>query len=366
MKFTVKASEKNARLGQLEFDRGAVDTPAFMPVGTNATVKSVTPEEVSATGAQIILGNTFHLMLQPGTEVIKAHGDLHDFMNWSGPILTDSGGFQVFSLAKLRKLTEKGVHFRSPLDGSKVFLGPEESMQIQTDLGSDIVMAFDECTPYPATYEEAKSSMEMSMRWAERCKVAYQGLGSLFGIIQGGMFEDLRAQSVEALAKLDFPGYAIGGLSVGEPKEDMHKVMNAVAPTMPADKPRYLMGVGTPQDLVDGVAAGIDMFDCVMPTRNARNGWLFTSTGVVKIRNAVHRIDTRPLDANCDCYTCINYTRSYLRHLYHKQEMLVSRLCTLHNLHFYQKLMSTIREKIALGEFESWRASINLNGAESD
>ncbi len=364
MKFKVLATEQNARCGQMQFERGAVDTPAFMPVGTNATVKSVTPEEVSGAGAQIILGNTFHLMLQPGTEVIMAHGDLHGFMNWQGPILTDSGGFQVFSLAKLRNLTEKGVRFRSPIDGSEVFLGPEESMQIQTDLGSDIAMVFDECTPYPATHDEARQSMELSMRWAERCKQSYKGNGNLFGIVQGGMYEDLRVQSIKALAEIDFPGYAIGGLSVGEPKLELQKVMQLIAPIMPADKPRYLMGVGTPQDLVDGVAAGIDMFDCVMPTRNARNGWLFTSTGVVKIRNAVHRLDTRPLDANCECYTCQHYTRSYLRHLYRKQEMLVARLCTVHNIHYYQKLMLTIREKIASGEFDIWRAGLNLDVAE--
>lgn len=379
MQFTVKATQQNARLGQLQFSRSAtdsaiapseannklVDTPAFMPVGTNGTVKSVTPEEVAASGAQIILANTFHLLLQPGTAVIKAHGDLHDFMNWQGPILTDSGGFQVFSLAKLRKLTEQGVRFRSSIDGSEVFLGPEESMQIQTDLGSDIVMAFDECTPYPASYAAAKASMELSMRWAQRCQQAYAGRGHLFGIIQGGMYEDLRELSLATLAALDFAGYAIGGLSVGEPKEEMRKVMNALAPRMPADKPRYLMGVGTPQDLVDGVAAGIDMFDCVMPTRNARNGCLFTSTGVVKIRNAVHRLDTRPLDAQCACYTCRHYSRAYLRHLYHKQEMLVARLCTVHNLHYYQKLMATIREKIAQGDFDYWRAGLNLDVAEA-
>lgn len=365
MQFKLIAQQGRARLGQLQFARGKVDTPAFMPVGTNGTVKSVTPEEVSGTGAQIILGNTFHLMLQPGTEVIKAHGDLHDFMHWFGPILTDSGGFQVFSLAKLRKLTEKGVRFRSPIDGSEVFLGPEESMQIQTDLGSDIVMAFDECTPYPASHEQAKESMLLSMRWAQRCKDAYQGEGSLFGIIQGGMYADLRRESAEALQTIGFDGYAIGGLSVGEPKDEMLQVLDAAAPVMSEDKPRYLMGVGTPQDLVDSVAAGIDMFDCVMPTRNARNGWLFTSTGIVKIRNAVHRLDTRPLDANCDCYTCQHYSRSYLRHLYHKQEMLVARLCTLHNIHFYQKLMQTMREKILANEFDRWRAEINLDGAES-
>ena len=355
MKFKVYATEGYARRGQLKFDRGIVDTPAFMPVGTNGTVKSLTPEEVSAAGAQIVLGNTFHLMLQPGTEVIRVHGDLHDFMNWPGPILTDSGGFQVWSLSKLRKLTEKGVRFRSPIDGSEVFLGPEESMQIQTDLGSDIVMAFDECTPYPATYEEAGDSMELSMRWAVRCKEAYGGKGVLFGIAQGGMYENLRLESIRGLKQIGFDGYALGGLSVGETKQEMADVLAYCTPYLPDDKPRYLMGVGTPEDLVNGVAAGIDMFDCVLPTRNARNGWLFTSEGVVKIRNAVYRLDTRPLDPVCNCYTCKHYSRSYLRHLYQKQEMLFARLCSLHNIHYYQYLMATIREQIQTGTFDAWR-----------
>ena len=356
MKFELSAVEGRARRGQLQFERGNVDTPAFMPVGTNGTVKSLTPEEVAGTGAQIILGNTFHLMLQPGTEVIKAHGDLHNFMNWSGPILTDSGGFQVWSLSKLRKLTEKGVQFRSPIDGSEVFLGPEESMQIQTDLGSDIVMAFDECTPYPATYEQAEESMQLSLRWAERCKRSYQGKGTLFGIVQGGMYEDLRIDSTRGLLQIGFDGYALGGLSVGETKQEMADVLAFCTPHMPLDKPRYLMGVGTPQDLIKGVAAGIDMFDCVLPTRNARNGWLYTSEGVVKIRNAVNRLDTRPLDPVCDCYTCQHYSRAYLRHLYRKQEMLVARLCSLHNVHYYQQLMATMREHIQAGTFEAWRS----------
>jgi queuine tRNA-ribosyltransferase len=356
MKFELSAVEGRARRGQLQFERGNVDTPAFMPVGTNATVKSLTPEEVAGTGAQIVLGNTFHLMLQPGTEVIKAHGDLHNFMNWLGPILTDSGGFQVWSLSKLRKLTEKGVRFRSPIDGSEVFLGPEESMQIQTDLGSDIVMAFDECTPYPATHEQAEESMQLSLRWAERCKLSYQGNGALFGIVQGGMYEDLRTNSVRGLLEIGFDGYALGGLSVGETKQEMADALAFCTPHMPQDKPRYLMGVGTPQDLINGVAAGIDMFDCVLPTRNARNGWLYTSEGVVKIRNAVNRLDTRPLDPVCDCYTCQHYSRAYLRHLYHKQEMLVARLCSLHNIHYYQQLMSTMREHIQAGTFEAWRS----------
>ncbi len=362
MKFDLQTTEGRARRGQLQFERGEVDTPAFMPVGTNGTVKTLTPEEVSGTGAQIILGNTFHLMLQPGTEVIRAHGDLHDFMNWQGPILTDSGGFQVWSLSKLRKLTEKGVRFRSPIDGAEVFLGPEESMQIQTDLGSDIVMAFDECTPYPASHEEARISMELSLRWADRCKQAYQGKGALFGIVQGGMYEDLRRVSAQGLLDIGFDGYALGGLSVGESKQEMSDVLSFCVPELPEDKPRYLMGVGTPKDLVNGVLAGIDMFDCVLPTRNARNGWLYTSQGVVKIRNAEHRMSTLPLDPECDCYTCQNYTRSYLRHLYHKQEMLVSRLCTLHNIHYYQALMKTIREKIAMGALAEWLKDTNIPG----
>ncbi len=362
MKFDLLTSEGRVRRGRLQFPRGEVDTPAFMPVGTSATVKSLTPEEVSATGAQIILGNTFHLMLQPGTEVIKAHGDLHDFMNWYGPILTDSGGFQVWSLSELRKLEEKGVTFRSPHDGSQVFLGPEESMQIQTDLGSDIVMAFDECTPYPTTHEQADESMQLSLRWAERCKQAYQGDGALFGIVQGGMYEDLRKASLQGLIDIGFDGYALGGLSVGESKQEMAAALDYCEPQMPEDKPRYLMGVGTPVDLVMGVARGIDMFDCVMPTRNARNGWLFTSVGVVKIRNAVHRMDTNPLDPNCDCYTCRHYSRSYLRHLYQKQEMLVARLCTLHNVHYYQMLMRTMREQIEAGTFTQWAAEFETAG----
>lgn len=354
MKFDLLKTEGRARRGRLQFERGVVDTPAFMPVGTNGTVKTLTPEEVKGTGAQIILGNTFHLVLQPGTEIIKAHGDLHDFMNWPGPILTDSGGFQVWSLSKLRKLTEKGVRFRSPIDGSEVFLGPEESMQIQTDLGSDIVMAFDECTPYPASYEEARESMELSLRWADRCKQAYQGNGALFGIMQGGMYEDLRIASTRGLLEIGFDGYALGGLSVGESKQEMADVLSFSIPELPADKPRYLMGVGTPGDLINGVIAGIDMFDCVLPTRNARNGWLYTSQGVVKIRNAEHRLSTLPLDPVCDCYTCQNYSRAYLRHLYHKKEMLVSRLCTLHNIHYYQSLMKAMRNELEAGDFAKW------------
>lgn len=354
MQFDLLKSEDRARRGRMIFDRGVVETPAFMPVGTSGTVKSLSPEEVASTGAQIILGNTFHLMLQPGTEVIKAHGTLHDFMHWAGPILTDSGGFQVWSLAELRKLTEKGVTFRSPVDGSKVFLGPEESMDIQTALGSDIVMVFDECTNYPATREEASESMQLSARWARRCKDHYQGDGALFGILQGGMYEDLRIASLEALVNIGFDGYAIGGLSVGEPKNEMIDVLEKIAWRLPEDRPRYLMGVGKPQDLVDGVARGIDMFDCVLPTRNARNGWLYTSEGVVKIKNAKHRLDTNPLDPDCDCYTCQHYSRSYLRHLHHKNEMLGPRLCSLHNTHYFQRLMQRMRSALETNDFAAF------------
>lgn len=354
MQFELINSEDKARRGRLVFERGVVDTPAFMPVGTSATVKSLSPEEVAGTGAQIILGNTFHLMLQPGTEVISAHGTLHDFMNWQGPILTDSGGFQVWSLTELRKLTEKGVTFRSPVDGSKVFLGPEESMDIQTALGSDIVMVFDECTSYPSSREDAAESMRLSARWARRCRDHYSGKGALFGIIQGGMYDDLRIESLNALTDIGFDGYAIGGLSVGEPKAEMIRVLDQIAWRMPESRPRYLMGVGTPRDLVDGVARGIDMFDCVLPTRNARNGWLYTSQGTVKIRNAKYRLDTGPLDSRCDCYTCQNYSRSYLRHLHNKNEILGPRLCSLHNVHYFQNLMSKIRKTLEDDEFSEF------------
>ena len=357
MKFKLHHSCGKARCGQMDFARGVVDTPAFMPVGTSGAVKSLTPEDVAGTGAQIILGNTFHLMLQPGVEVIEAHGSLHDFINWPYPILTDSGGFQVWSLAELRKLDEAGVTFRSPLDGSKVFLGPEESMQVQTALGSDIVMAFDECTAYPSTYDQARSSMELSSRWAARCRQSYSGSGALFGIVQGGMYEALRLESLQSLTDIGFDGYALGGLSVGEPKEDMLRVLDQIADKMPADKPRYLMGVGTPRDLVDSVAMGIDMFDCVLPTRNARNGWLYSHDGVIKIRNAIHRLDTGPLDSACECYTCRHYSRSYLRHLYRKNEILGARLCSLHNVHYYQDLMKRIRHSLVEYSFESFAAS---------
>jgi len=350
MDFDVLARDGHARRGRLYFPRGTIETPAFMPVGTYGSVKAMTPEEVSATGAEIILGNTFHLMLRPGTEVIKQHGDLHDFMHWQGPILTDSGGFQVFSLGELRKITEQGVHFRSPINGSKVFLGPEESMQVQRDLGSDIVMIFDECTPYPANEATAEKSMQLSLRWAARSKIAHgDNPSALFGIVQGGMHEHLRDQSLQGLSDIGFDGYAIGGLSVGEPKEDMIRILDHLATRLPADKPHYLMGVGRPEDLVEAVARGIDMFDCVMPTRNARNGHLFVHHGVVKIRNSRYKKDTGPLDPKCDCYTCQNYSRAYLHHLDRTGEMLGPRLNTIHNLQYYQTLMAGLRDAIAAG-----------------
>ena len=363
MKFEIHTTHGKARHGRITFARGVVDTPAFMPVGTAGAVKSLTPEEVAGSGAQMILGNTFHLMLRPGVEVIEAHGTLHDFMHWPYPILTDSGGFQVWSLAKLRKLEERGATFRSPFDGHEVFLGPEESMAVQAALGSDIVMALDECTTYPASHAEARASMELSGRWAERCRRSYAGSGALFGIVQGGMYSELRLESLRGLMEVrfggGFDGYALGGLSVGEPKEEMLRLLDEVADHLPADKPRYLMGVGTPRDLVDGVAAGIDMFDCVLPTRNARNGWLYTHDGVVKIRNAAHRTDTGPIDAACDCYTCRNYSRAYLRHLYHNNEILGARLCSLHNIHYYQNLMARIRHALAEDRFATFAESFS-------
>lgn len=347
MKFTLQKKDGLARRGTLSFERGDVQTPAFMPVGTYGTVKGMMPRDIKDSGAEIILGNTFHLMLRPGTEVVKAHGDLHDFTQWQGPILTDSGGFQVFSLGDLRKITEEGVTFRSPIDGSEIYLDPEKAMQVQRDLGSDIVMIFDECTPYPATEDEAKTSMELSLRWAKRSKDAHgDNPNALFGIVQGGMYESLRSRSLEGLEEIGFDGYAIGGLSVGEPKEDMVRVLDHLGPIMPEDKPRYLMGVGKPEDLVEGVCRGIDMFDCVMPTRNARNGHLFTTEGVVKIRNAKHRHDTGPLDSRCDCYTCQNFSRSYLHHLDKCGEILGAQLNTIHNLRHYQTIMGELRSAI--------------------
>ncbi|ANE54689.1 tRNA guanosine(34) transglycosylase Tgt [Methylomonas sp. DH-1] len=352
MQFTLKSADGFARRGQLSFARGVVETPIFMPVGTYGTVKSLTPEDLETLGAQIILGNTFHLLLRPGMDVMKAHGDLHDFMRWQKPILTDSGGFQVFSLGALRKISEQGVTFKSPVNGSKIFMGPEESMQVQRDLGSDIVMIFDECTPYPATFQEAADSMRLSLRWAERSKRAHEGNdSSLFGIVQGGMYPQLREESIAGLTGIGFDGYAIGGLSVGEPKHEMLATLDAIHQKMPADKPRYLMGVGTPEDLVESVRRGIDMFDCVMPTRNARNGHLFTRHGTIKIRNQQYQFDTRPLDENCACYTCRNYSRSYLKHLDKCKEMLGSRLNTIHNLHYYLELMAGIRAAIEAGRF---------------
>lgn len=355
MQFKVSKTDGKARLGEMQFPRGSVQTPAFMPVGTYGTVKGMLPRDIHEIGAKMILGNTFHLMLRPGTEIIKEHGDLHDFTQWHGPILTDSGGFQVFSLGDMRKISEEGVKFRSPIDGSPVFIDPEKSMQVQRDLGSDVVMIFDECTPYPATEIEAKESMELSLRWAHRSKIAHgDNPSALFGIVQGGMYEKLRDESLNGLVDIGFDGYAIGGLSVGEPKEDMIRILDYLADSMPHDKPRYLMGVGKPADLVEGVRRGIDMFDCVMPTRNARNGHLFTSSGVVKIRNARYRNDTNPLDDECDCYTCQNFTRGYLHHLEKCGEMLGAQLNTIHNLRFYQTLMANLRAAISNGQLNSF------------
>jgi len=329
-----------------------VETPAFMPVGTYGTVKAMSPAELKEIGAHIVLGNTFHLWLRPGLEVIAAHGGLHRFMGWDGPILTDSGGFQVFSLGELRKITEEGVKFQSPVNGDRCFLTPEESMRIQKVLNSDIVMIFDECTPHPADLQQAGDSMRLSLRWAERSKRAHEGNpNALFGIVQGGMHESLRDESLAGLVNIGFDGYAIGGLSVGEPKEDMLRILDHVAPQMPADKPRYLMGVGTPEDIVDAVSRGVDMFDCVMPTRNARNGWLFTRFGTVRIKNAQYRLDMRPLDEACGCYTCRNFTRAYLHHLHRIGEILGARLNTIHNLYYYQELMQGIRGAVEEGRF---------------
>jgi queuine tRNA-ribosyltransferase len=358
MEFSISSTCGKARRGELTFPRGKVNTPAFMPVGTYGTVKAMTPEELSGLGAEIILGNTFHLMLRPGTGIIRQHGDLHGFMHWEGPILTDSGGFQVFSLGAMRKITEAGVRFRSPVDGSEVFLGPEESMAVQRALGSDIVMIFDECTPYPATWEQAAQSMRLSLRWAERSRVAHgDNPSALFGIVQGSMYEDLRRESVEGLKNLDFDGYAIGGLSVGEPKEERARVLEALVPHMPEDKPRYLMGVGTPEDIVEAVRAGIDMFDCVLPTRNARNGHLYTRHGAVRIRNSQYQDDTGPIDPDCPCYTCRHYSRAYLRHLDKCNEILGARLNTIHNLFYYQELMAGLRAAIAANSLEAFVAA---------
>ena len=358
MEFQLLSTSGAARRGRLRFERGVVETPIFMPVGTYGTVKSVSPEELRAVGSQIILGNTFHLMLRPGEQLIRdTFGSLHDFMNWSGPILTDSGGFQVWSLAELRKISEEGVKFASPLNGDRIFLTPERSIEVQHALGSDIIMQFDECTPYPATEKQARSSMELSARWAARCKTAHgDNQNALFGIVQGGMHAHLRLESLQHLTGIGFDGYAVGGLSVGEPEVERLQVLDAVGPQLPADRPHYLMGVGTPRDIVQAVGRGIDMFDCVMPTRNARNGHLFTSQGVIKIRNAAHRTDPAALDPNCDCYTCRNYSRAYLHHLDRCDEMLGPRLNTIHNLHYYLNLMQRIRTAIEEDRFEVFSA----------
>ncbi len=366
MKLTVKKTCGAARLGELQFRRGLVKTPAFMPVGTYATVKSVTPEEVAASGADILLGNTFHLMLRPGVEVIRQHGGLHEFMNWPAPILTDSGGFQVFSLAAMRKLSEEGVQFRSPVDGAEVFLTPEKSIDVQHALNADVTMIFDECTPYPATQDEARESMQLSLLWARRSRAHFDRLRdaepergeALFGIVQGGIFDACRQESLEVLEDIGFDGFAIGGLAVGEPESERIAVLDFLMLRMPADKPRYLMGVGTPLDIAEAVSRGLDMFDCVIPTRHARNGHLFTSRGTVNIRNAQYADDLSPLDPDCDCYTCRHYSRAYLRHLEKCGEMLGPRLGTIHNLHYYQRLMADLRLAIEEGTLEAAVAAV--------
>ena len=371
LEFTVKKTAGKARRGEMKLNHGTVQTPIFMPVGTYGTVKAMAPNELEEIGSQIILGNTFHLWLRPGLDVIEKHGGLHQFMGWNKPILTDSGGFQVFSLKGLRKITEAGVKFASPINGDKLFLTPEVSMQIQRVLNSDIVMVFDECTPYkindrPATEEEAAKSMRMSLRWARRSKEEFVRLGNpnaLFGIVQGGMYEHLRLESLQGLKEIGFHGYAVGGLSVGEPKEEMHRIMEKIVWQLPQDKPRYLMGVGTPEDLVEGVSQGIDMFDCVMPTRNARNGWLFTRYGDVKIRNSKYKDDLRPLDPTCDCYACKHFSRAYLHHLQKVNEILGARLNTIHNLHYYLHLMQEIRDALDADRFEEWREEFYANRA---
>ena len=355
MQFELLATDGAARRGRMTFPRGTVETPAFMPVGTYGTVKGMLPDRLEASGAEICLGNTFHLMLRPGTEIIEAHGGLHGFMQWHKPILTDSGGFQVFSLGDIRKVSEDGVQFRSPINGDLVELTPEKAMQVQHSLDADICMIFDECTPYPATEDDARKSMELSLRWAERSKQAHAGHdAACFGIVQGGMFNKLRAESLEGLMKIGFDGYAVGGLSVGEPREDMMAVLEHLEPVLPAERPRYLMGVGRPEDLVESVRLGQDMFDCVLPTRNGRNGHLFTAAGVVRIRNAVHKSDTGPLDEHCDCYTCRHFSRAYLHHLHRCGEMLAAQLGTLHNLHYYQQLMAGLREAIQAGTLSAF------------
>jgi queuine tRNA-ribosyltransferase len=382
MRFTVTHTQGHARRAVLETAHGTIQTPVFMPVGTVGTVKGITPHELTDMNAQIVLGNTFHLWLRPGLDVIRVHGGLHGFMSWEGPILTDSGGFQVWSLTHLRKITEQGVRFASPLDGQRLMLSPEKSMEIQRVLNSDIVMIFDECTPYPADWETAKQSMELSLRWAERSRRAFDALPgastltpssspdgggerpaaqraatgqALFAIVQGGMYEDLRERSLERLSEIGFDGYALGGLSVGEPKEDMERILGHMGHRLPADRPRYLMGVGTPEDIVYAVTQGIDMFDCVMPTRNARHGLLFTWRGDLRIKNARFKSDTGPVDPECDCYTCRHYSRAYLHHLQRSGEMLGARLNSIHNLHFYQAFTGRMRAALEAGEFEAWK-----------
>ena len=366
IEFILEASDGSARAGRMVFARGEVETPVFMPVGTYGTVKAMTPEELIGLGARIVLGNTYHLMLRPGTEIVAAHGDLHDFMHWSRPILTDSGGYQVFSLGNLRTIEEGGVTFRSPINGDRVFLSPEISIHVQRELGADIVMVFDECTPYPAEADAVRSSMELSLRWAQRSKVAHaDSAAALFGIVQGGMFEALRSESAAALIEIGFDGYAIGGLSVGEPKDAMMAISRHTAARLPQSQPRYLMGVGTPADLLEAIGHGIDMFDCVLPTRNARNGHLFTSGGVVRIRNAAHRSATAPLDPDCDCYTCQHYSRAYLHHLEKSHEILGARLNTIHNLAFYLRLMRNAREAIVAGRFKAFHDDISRRCGDS-
>jgi queuine tRNA-ribosyltransferase len=372
VKFELQSTDGGARRGRMTFRRGVIDTPAFMPVGTYGTVKAMTPEELEGVGAQIILGNTFHLLLRPGIEVIRAHGGLHSFTHWQRPILTDSGGFQVWSLQSLRKITEKGVEFRSPINGDLIELTPERSIEMQDALGADIVMVFDECTPYPAGHAVARESMQLSLRWAKRSRAAFDELkrgrdsdAALFGIVQGGVHHDLRRESLAGLRAIDFPGYALGGLAVGEPEEERLSVLEAVAPEMPADRPRYLMGVGTPADLVKAVARGVDMFDCVMPTRHARNGQLFTSEGPLNIRNSRFQADTGPIDPRCDCYACRHYSRSYLRHLQQCNEILGARLATIHNLYFYLTLMARAREAIESRRFQAFAAEVIDSTAEA-
>jgi queuine tRNA-ribosyltransferase len=365
MRFEIVARDGPARRGRLTLAHGTVETPAFMPVGTYGSVKAMSPDDLRSVGAQVVLGNTFHLWLRPGLDVIRAHGGLHRFMGWDGPILTDSGGFQVFSLGEMRKITEEGVRFRSPVNGDACFLSPEETMSIQRVLDSDIAMIFDECTPFPADRSQAAESMQLSLRWAERSRRAHEGNGNaLFGIVQGGMYEDLRDASLDGLTDIGFDGYAIGGLSVGEPKEDMQRILRHTAPRLPARAPRYLMGVGTPADIVDAVASGIDMFDCVLPTRNARNGWIFTRNGTIRLRNARYRDDTGPLDPACECYTCRNFSRAYLHHLQRINEILGAHLNTLHNLFFYLELMRGLRDAISAGRFSEHVAGLRLGQAQ--